>query len=350
MKKKFRLLSVALFFSLFGLNQNSFALEEDFNSYIETLYQKATLQNYKEETLQEVFPHLHPITKVLDLDHSQAGIYHKSFWFWPTRHPYCAFCYIHRSLSAARIHEARAMYRQKSDLLQEIYQTYHVRPEYLVSLWGLESNFGKVQGNFPEFSALATLAYDHRRRSLFESEFFAALKMVDQAGVPISAMKGSWAGAMGQCQFMPSKYLTLAVDYDHKGYADIWHNQADALASIANFLKQAGWRDNSVVIQAVTLSNDFKSSWAGLGVKKPLKEWLQLGVIPREQLSTPSDNTLYSVLAPDHSRQYAFLVDTHNFNVIMNWNHSKSYALTVGLLAREITLGQRTLLQDSASE
>ncbi len=181
------------------------------------------------------------------------------------------------------------------------------------------------------------MAYDQRRRTFFEHEFFAALQMVKNSGVPIQLMKGSWAGAMGQCQLMPSRYLKLAVDFDKKGYADIWGHKADALASIANYLHQAGWHTGGRVVQAVKLKWGFDSQLEGLKVSKPIQQWLELGVIPRERLQEPSDNRLYSIIVPDNNREYAFLVDTHNFNVIMDWNHSRSYAISVGLLAREIS-------------
>lgn len=313
--------------------------DESFNDYLNKLYLKAQAQGFPEPLLDEVFAQIHPLSTVLKLDRAQAGLNsHSTIWsFLEPPHRFCSFCYINKSLSKRRIHEGREIFQSNYSTLTQIAKQYHVQPEYLISLWGLETNYGKVQGNFPEFSALATLAYDKRRRPLFEREFFSALKMVNNKPELLKYMYGSWAGAMGQCQFMPSRYLTLAIDHANRGYADIWHDQIDALASIANYLHQAGWHDQHVMVQAVKLDDRFQSEWAGLNVQKPLKEWLDLGVIPKETLHA-DEHTLYSILAPDHNREYAFLVDTENFNVIMSWNHSKSYALSVGLLAREIAL------------
>lgn len=328
----------SLTFLLFSFIASANAAEK-FNDYLNTLYQKASNQGFSTNLLNEVFSQIQPIPEVLKLDQAQAGFHH-GWWLFQAQHRGCAFCYINKSLSKKRIQQGRELYQDESNLLQTVAKRYDIQPEYLLALWGLETNYGEYQGNYPEFSALATLAYNPRRRSMFEREFFAALRMVNEKQISLDEMHGSWAGAMGQCQFMPSRYLTMAVNFKGAEHPDIWHNQGDALASMANYLHQLNWHNQGRMIQAVKLPYSFPLREANLQIRRPLSEWLQMGVVPRETLMTPSPDTLYSILAPDNNRQYAFLVDTHNFDVIMNWNHSKVYALSVGLLAREITLGQ----------
>lgn len=149
--------------------------------------------------------------------------------------------YLNRVITTERINRARKLYRQNKKLLHEIYNNSGVEPEFIVALWGLESNFGDNQGGFSVVNALATLAYEGRRREFFEKELLKALKILQEGHVKPSDFKGSWAGAMGQCQFMPSSFFAYAVDYDFDGKRDIWGNRKDVFASIANYLKTVGW-------------------------------------------------------------------------------------------------------------
>ena len=215
----------------------------------------------------------------------------------------------------------------------------------LLSIWGNETNFGRYTGNFDLARSLATLAYDGRRRELFANEFIALLKMADE-GVPRSQMKGSWAGAFGNPQFLPSTYLRLARDGDGDGYRDVWNSKADTMASIANYFRDAGWRPgipwgvsavapdglsrsglaSSLIAPSCARVHSRRSRWL------TVREWRQLGVVPQGSIG---DDVLASLIEPDGPGKTAFLL-TGNYRVILEYNCSNYYALSVGLLADQI--------------
>ena len=176
-----------------------------------------------------------------------------------------------------RLKAAREHLQGNRALLAEVGRRYGVQPRFIVALWGIETGFGKVTGNFPVIAALATLAYDGRRSTFFRGELIAALRIVDEGKIDPQEMLGSWAGAMGQSQFMPSSYLRFAVSYRGDGHGDIWHSSEDVFASIANYLHQSGWHGDETWGREVRLPAKFDPALIGLGVKKSLAEWRKLG-------------------------------------------------------------------------
>jgi lytic murein transglycosylase len=237
------------------------------------------------------------------------------------------------------------MMRQVSGLLPRIEATYGVPGKMLLSIWGHETHYGNYTGDFDLARSLATLAYEGRRRDLFAGEFVAVLKMADR-GVPRERLKGSWAGAFGNPQFLPSVYLTTAVDGDGDGDRDIWHSRADTLASIANYFRRAGWRTGEPWGVGAAVPSGFDWSqvrnrmvsptcpavYARHSAWKTVSEWRQLGVTP---LGGIRDDTLAALFQPDGPGTPAFLL-TGNYRVILQYNCSNYYALSVGLLADEI--------------
>jgi len=213
-----------------------------------------------------------------------------------------------------------------------VHQRFNVQPRFIVALWGIESNFGKVMGNYQVISALATLAYDGRRSAYFHDELIAALRILDQGNIHPDAMLGSWAGAMGQCQFMPTTFLNFAVDFDGDGRRDIWNDRADVLASIANYLSRLGWHGEEGWGREVLAPSNFDTRLAGLDIKRPTVEWERLGLRAADASPLAGREVEASLVMPDGNSGPALLV-YDNFRAIMKWNKSTFFAASVGLLA-----------------
>jgi membrane-bound lytic murein transglycosylase B len=204
-----------------------------------------------------------------------------------------------------------------------------------MAFWGLESNFGDFQGSFRVIEALATLAFDKRRAHFFRGELLDALQIVEEGHISPDAMRGSWAGAMGHMQFIPSTFAGHAVDYNGDGRKDIWGSLPDAFASAANFLSNKGWRPGEIWGREVYLPEEFDLMLAAINRKKTLKEWSSLGVRRPNDVALPQANMAGSIVLPQGFNGPAFLV-YDNFRAIMRWNRSINYAISVGHLADRI--------------
>jgi len=254
--------------------------------------------------------------------------------------------YLRTHVDSARVAGGHRIYEQTAgSLLPAIEREYGVPGKMLIAIWGHETNYGSYTGDFDLARSLATLAWEGRRRDLFEGEFIALLKMVD-LGVPRYRLKGSWAGAFGNPQFLPSVYLTTAVDGDGDGRRDLWNSRADTLASVANYFSKAGWRAGEPWGVRASVPSGF--NWASVAPKlnapscqrvhdrhsawKSVSEWRRLGVVP---LAPIGENTMASLFQPDGPGTPAYLL-TGNYRVILQYNCSNYYALSVGLLADEI--------------
>jgi lytic murein transglycosylase len=252
-----------------------------------------------------------------------------------------------RHVDASRISRGRAKYAELRPLLKRIEDETGVPKEIMIAIYGHETNYGSFMGNFNAPQALASLAYEGRRRALFEGEFIAALKMIDK-GVPQYAITGSWAGALGKPQFLPSVYLRLARDGDGDGYADIWRSEVDAMTSIANYFVNAGWRRGEDWGFAVNVPPSFDRSGMRSRMTSPrcprvfarhsqwrtIAEWRQLGIAPQRGF-WPNDNMMATLIEPDGAGNTAYLLGG-NYRVILDYNCSNFYALSVGLLADEV--------------
>jgi membrane-bound lytic murein transglycosylase B len=240
--------------------------------------------------------------------------------------------YLAKTVSPGRKEHARRQLFDNRALLDAIWRRYRVEPRIIVALWGLESDFGAVTGNYMVVSALATLGYDGRRGPYFRGELISALRILEQGNVGVEAMTGSWAGAMGQCQFMPSTFLGYAVDYDGDGRRDIWTDRADVLASIANFISRLGWRGGQSWGHEVLLPPGFDTRYSGLEVKRPTSEWGRIGIRNLDARPLSGGGGEASLVLPDGEGGPALLVDD-NFRTIMKWNKSIYFAAAVGYLA-----------------
>jgi len=243
--------------------------------------------------------------------------------------------YLERAITDARVERAQAMLAKHRDLLTAVERRYGVQPRFLVSFWALESNFGDHTGGFSVIEALTTLAYDPRRSDFFRTQLLHALKIIDEDHIAADDMTGSWAGAMGQLQFIPSTFTGYAVDYDNDGSRNIWTSLPDVFASAANFLKSEGWQGDRTWGREVRLPASFDWDLAGLATRKPLKEWQTLGLRRADDSALPRVDIEASLILPAGHRGPAFLV-YQNFRTILNWNRSILYAIAVGHLADRI--------------
>ncbi|NJC33501.1 lytic murein transglycosylase [Sphingomonas jejuensis] len=316
-----------------------------FQSYLMQVRAAALRDGVSPRTLDTILPTLTFNPRVVELDRAQPG-------GTPSSQPSSAsppFApYRARHVDAERISRGRTRYAEVRATADRVERERGVPAGILMAIWGHETNYGGYVGDFDLIRSLASLAYDGRRRELFEPELIATLRMVDR-GVPRERLKGSWAGAFGYPQFLPSVYLRLAVDEDGDGLANIWSSRADTLASIANYLGNAGWKPGVPwgVAARVPAGLD-RASLGSLGASprcprvherhsrwRTMAEWRRLGVVPQGP-RWPADDEMASLLEPDGPGNTAYLL-TGNYRVILDYNCSNFYALSVGLLADEIT-------------
>ena len=243
--------------------------------------------------------------------------------------------YIKNVVPKSRIDMARIKMAENSAILDEVSKKYGVQKRFIVALWGIETDFGSKTGAYHIPEALANLAYEGRRRDFFSDELLKALQIIDKKHINAADLKGSWAGAMGQTQFMPSSYLLYAEDYDGDGKRDIWGTKQDVFASIANYLKSVGWNGDATWGRKVKLPESFDASW--IKQNKTVSEWKSLGVKLRDGSDLPeAGGGVAAMLSmPDGKDGSAFLV-YDNYKIILKWNRSDYFATSVGYLSDAI--------------
>ena len=311
--------------------------EEGFRAYLPQLRAQAERAGVSRATIERIFPTLTFSARTVELDRAQPGGTTGSTSNPPFA-PYRA-----RHVTPALISRGRERYGANLPRLREIGRRYGVEPSVLVAIWGKETSYGAVTGDFDLLNSLASLTYEGRRRQLFGEEFVATLKMLDR-GIPRSTLRGSWAGATGHPQFLPSVYLRLAVDGDGDGRADIWNSHVDALASIANYLRSAGWKPNVRWGVPATVPAGFDRGAVANRLAAPRcprvhqrhSRWMSVGEWRRMGIANSlPDRTLASLFEPDGAGSTAYLLTT-NYRTILDYNCSNFYAMTVGLLADSI--------------
>lgn len=244
--------------------------------------------------------------------------------------------YYKNVITAERVKTGRALYHKHKAELDRAAERYGVQPQYIVALWGIETSYGRNTGGFDVVEALATLAYDGRRSKFFRSELMQALKILEEGHIAPPEMKGSWAGAMGQNQFMPSSFFKFAVDGNNDGRIDIWKTLPDVFASTAHYLSTSGWRGDERWGRAVKLPRGFSPELARARQTKSLSEWSALGItLPGHSPLPNAPEIRAELVVPDGVDGRAFLV-YNNFQTILEWNRSTYFALSVGLLADAI--------------
>lgn len=314
--------------------------EAGFKLYAAKLQQEAEQRGYPKPLLDQVFASLSFYQRAVVADKGQPEFVETLETYLPKR------------VNKQRIDMARKMYQQHRAELAKVEKKYGVPARFIVSLWGLESAFGGFTGNFSVPSALATMAYEGRREDLFKTEFFLALDILVEGHIPLEKMKGSWAGAMGHTQFMPSAFMKYAQDGDGDGHKDIWTNRSDAFASIANYLKTEGWQPGLTWGRQVQLPQNFdyslviptgskdRAQWLQWWQKseRSLAEWQKLGVRNADGGALPKRAVNAALVMPDNKEGRAYLA-YHNYQTLMHWNRSYYFVSSVGYLADLIDNG-----------
>jgi lytic murein transglycosylase len=314
------------------------AQPDSFDVYLQQVAAKARAEGVSEATIAGMLGGMTPNDRVIALDRDNlSGGPSAGF---PPLAPYLA-----DHNTSARIDGGRRVYARLRPLAAEVEARYGVPAPILIAIWGHETSYGAVRGNFDLARSLATLAWEGRRRALFERELIDLLKIAEM-GVPRSTLVGSWAGAFGNPQFLPSVYLRVAVDGDGDGDRDIWTSEADTLHSIANYFRDAGWRAGQPWAVRAFTPNNVDREAIRTEVVSPVcprvhvrhsrwmtvREWRDLGVIPQGYIA---DDTMASLFEPDGPAAPSYLL-TQNYRVILEYNCSNYYAMSVGLLADEI--------------
>ncbi len=296
------------------------AQEIAFDQWLAAFRAEAKATGISEPTLNAALTGVQPVARIIELDRSQP------------EGRLTAAQYLERVVPTSRIDAARTRLERHRPLLNRIGAQYGVQPRFIVALWGIETDFGRNTGGFGVITALATLAHDGRRSDYFRGELLNALKIIDAGHIAASDMKGSWAGAMGQSQFMPSSFLSYAVDQNGDGRRDIWTTQEDVFASIANYLASVGWKDDQTWGRAVRVPSSFDPSLVGLDTVKPIGAWQSAGVRRLNGTDLPTRQLPASIVQPDGSGTRAYMV-YDNFRTTLKWNRSTYFALAVGRLS-----------------
>ncbi|MCK5285183.1 MAG: lytic murein transglycosylase [Alphaproteobacteria bacterium] len=298
--------------------------DQTFDTWLSDFKKEAISKGISEKILNEAMFSIKPIPRIIELDRKQPE---ENLTFAQ---------YKKRIISQARVEQGRKLYNKHKNKLNRISKKYGVPSNIIIALWGIETSYGNNTGGFDVISALATLAYDGRRSSFFRKELLEAMQILEEGHIAPSDMKGSWAGAMGQNQFMPSSFHAYAVDNDGDGKRDIWTSLPDIFASTANYLQKNGWNSNERWGRLVRLPKNFPKSLTGRDVSKTLQQWQRMGVLLPNGKDIPVINGMKaSIILPDTIAGTAFLV-YDNYNVIMKWNRSIYFATSVGLLADKI--------------
>jgi membrane-bound lytic murein transglycosylase B len=297
-----------------------------FPAWLEGLRREARGRGIRDRTLDEALAGVRPIPAVVEADRRQPE----------GRMTFAE--YRRRVVSDTRIEKGRQLLAEHRDLLARVEARHGVPAEVMVALWGIESNFGERQGSYPVFAALATLAHDGRRAAFFRRELLNALEIVDRGHIDAGRMLGSWAGAMGQNQFMPSSYLSYAVDFDGDGRRDIWGSLPDVFASMANYLASAGWDARYIWGREVIVPRRVEAARVGLEHRAPLAAWQDLGVRTPGGGTLPDAPIRASLVRMDDGAGPSYLV-YGNFRALMAWNRSTYFGVSVGLLSDSLKDG-----------
>lgn len=316
-----RIIRTALGLLLVALLPHAQAQEsEPFDQWLLALRADAAKQGISAATLDAALGGVTLVERVIELDRRQPE-FTQTFWN-----------YLDQRVTAARIERGRQMLVDHRELLAKIEKNYGIPPRFLVAFWGLETNYGSFLGSFPTIASLVTLAHDRRRDAFFRAQLIDALRIVDEHSVTVGEMNGSWAGAMGHLQFMPSTFRQYAVDATGDGKRDVWGSLEDAFESGANYLNRLGWQRDETWGREVKLPKGFSLDEATQGHSKSLKAWNDLGVRRADGGALPRVEISGRIILPQGHDGPAFVV-YRNYDVILNWNRSINYAIAVGHLA-----------------
>ena len=307
------------FFCLIFLTTSVFASSHSFEEFLDQVRKSATEQGVSKSTIDKAFFELTPRPSAIASDKAQAE-FNQNFWH-----------YVNKRVSKVRLNNGKDTLKNNASLLSKTSEKYGVPAYVIVAFLGLESNYGNYMGSESLIRSLATLAYDKRRSKFFTRELIAVLKLMDKKTIPFDAT-GSWAGAMGAVQFMPTNVIAYGVDANNDGKVDLWNEKADIYASAANFLNKLGWKKGEKWGREALIPKNFDYQLTGLNNEKTVNEWAALGVRRGNNSNLPKSNFKASLIVPMGHRGPAFLV-YRNFDAIMGWNRSILYALSVAYLS-----------------
>jgi membrane-bound lytic murein transglycosylase B len=317
-----KFLTACLVFAvLIAVTAPAVAASQPFDAWLADLRQEALGKGISARTLDQAFAGVAPIPRVVELDRRQPE-------FTLTFEQYLA-----RVVPDQRVERGRRLLKEHAELLDKVSKQYGVQKRFIVALWGVETDFGRVTGGFSVIASLATLAHDGRRASFFRGQLLDALKILEQGHIQAAEMKGSWAGAMGQSQFMPSSFHAFAVDQNGDGSKNIWGSLPDVFGSIANYLAKSGWRDDMNWGRRIMVPTDFPLDLAGIETRKSMREWEALGVrLPSGQM-LPGRDLQASVILPQKGERSPAYLAYENYRTTLKWNRSTYFAIAVGTLA-----------------
>jgi len=310
----------------------SYAQGSDFQSCLQTINADATRQGVPPAIADAALRNLTPDQKIVDLDSKQPEFsltYAK---------------YVGSTVSNDRIVKGQQRMAQHRSLLDAIQSEYGVPPQYIMAFWGIETNFGGFMGDFQVVRSVATLACMTKRRDFFSNETVQALRILAMNHMTREQMRGSWAGAMGNMQFMPSTFMKWGVDRTGDGRIDLWNSLPDAFASAANYLRGVGWKPPLPAAEEVFLPQNFPLDQADTTIEKPVRAWAAMGVRRAGNAPLPNSEDLSSIILPAGYRGPVFILYP-NFKAVMNWNRSTLYALSVAILAQQIAGGPPVMQQ-----
>jgi|TARA_B100000315_G_C14573439_1_gene586773 membrane-bound lytic murein transglycosylase B len=320
---------IFIYFTIFFISKTVLANNnENFNVWLNDFKLKAKQHGISQETIDNSLSNINLIPRVIELDRKQPE-------FTLTLNQY-----LNKVVSKNRIEKGIKKIRENWELLEEISNKYNVQPRYIVALWGIETDYGRISGGFPVIASLVTLSYDGRRSRYFTKELLNALKIIDDGHIDSNSMMGSWAGAMGQTQFMPSSFLSYAQDYNNDGKKDIWNSKDDALASAANYLAKLKWNNNETWGREVSVSEEFNIDPNLLTLKneKSLLYWHKQGVKKLNGSDLPKNDLQASLIMIQSKNNYRYFIVYKNFKRILRWNTSNYFAIAVGKLSDAISI------------
>ncbi|MFM2481113.1 lytic transglycosylase domain-containing protein [Celerinatantimonas sp. YJH-8] len=306
-----------------SLSLSAYGQPQTFTQYVQGLRQEFLEQGYSKAVVSTAFDGVRLRPQAIQRDKNQPEF------------RLTLDSYIPRALPQWKVDKARNLYKEHLPLLKTIAKKYGVQPRFIVALWGVESNFGKLTGQYDVMSALTSLAYQGRREAFFKRQIGDVLSMLEEDNITRDQLKGSWAGAMGQVQFMPGTYREYAVDQDQDGKKDIWNDIPDALASAANYLQHLNWHDNMTWGRQVRLPTSLDLNTLDLKQTRSLVQWQALGVRRYNGQDLPQRDMQARLLVPDDLKGRIYLV-YDNFESLLKWNRSNYFAITVGILANQI--------------
>ena len=309
---------------LLCISAPALANDKPFGLWLAEFQAEAWMQGISRATLDTAFAETAPMPGIITLDRKQPE---------GTK---TLTEYLETVIIDTRIAEGKSLLAENDALLSEIEKKYGVDKQVIVALWGIETSYGENTGSYSVVDALATLAYDGRRSDYFRTELLNALRIVDAGHITAAEMEGSWAGAMGQCQFMPTSFLKYAVDYNGDDKRDIWNTREDVFASIAHYLESEGWKKGGELAMPVVLPEGFDIALADIAKTKSHGEWTKLGVTYNDGSALPDDHAEASVILVGRDADAVPYIVYDNYKVILKWNKSRYFATAVDMLAEEL--------------